>query len=236
MLQPIGRKKLNFVVVGTGRCGTVYFAKLLSEIGLPCGHERIFGPRGLDQAIQAMKKGGEDSMIAQECGHAVGGNHVLADSSYMAVPYLDHKLLSNAVIIHAVRNPFDVILSFHNKLQYFRECNSVWERFINSHMPEIMTYKKSIMRSCCYVLKWNQWIERLSIERRYIRVRLEHDTNMLLDYLKVPTILRPELGIENSHERWSTKMEPLKHPATVEDIKNCGFGSQIEIMAKNYGY
>ena len=36
------KQKLDFLVTGTGRCGTVYMAELLTSLGIPCGHESLF--------------------------------------------------------------------------------------------------------------------------------------------------------------------------------------------------
>jgi hypothetical protein len=39
---------MRYLVVGTGRCGTVYMAKLLSSVGVPCGHEATVTPQKAD--------------------------------------------------------------------------------------------------------------------------------------------------------------------------------------------
>src|SRR4051812_29049625 len=111
MLQATGKKKLLFVIVGTGRCGTVYFAQLLNAIGIPCSHERVFTNKGLAHAKSVMGQGGDNSEVAKYSGLKPTKN-IIAESSYMATPYLDHFILKDATIIHAVRNPLDVILSF----------------------------------------------------------------------------------------------------------------------------
>jgi hypothetical protein len=213
-------------VVGTGRCGTVYFAKLLSSIGIPCSHERIFTPEGL-------KQNGTDSDVARWSGLSAK-QFVLAEASYMAVPYL--QALNEAIVIHAVRDPINVILSFNNKLQYWHHSQNKWEKFILSHLPEIENYKNPLVKNCCYVVRWNQWIEDQSKNRSYIRIRLEYDEDKLLDFLKIPTVLRPKLDPANTHEEWKDKKPPLAKPATSEDIMNGPFGLEIEDLRKKYNY
>lgn len=237
MLFPIGRKKLNYVVVGTGRCGTVYFAKLLTTIGIPCGHERVFGPDGLKKALRTLEKGGgQDSAVARDSGHT-SGNLIIADASYMAVPYLDHGCLRDALVIHAVRNPVDVILSFNNKLQYFSQPNyNQWEAFITSHISEIKRQGTPLERNACYVVRWNEWIERQCEGRPYVRVRLEKDTDKLLDFLAIPGPLRPALGVENSHESWKLKRPPLARPAHAADVLGCSWGPAVRRLAERYDY
>jgi len=236
MLQPFGKNKLLFVVVGTGRCGTVYFAQLLNSIGIPCSHERIFGPLGIDQAIKMIDGEGEDSDVAKHSG-LPKRKFVMAESSYMASPYLNYGILSESTIIHAVRNPIDVILSFHNKLQYWHKTNlNKWEKFILSHLPEIKQYDNPLMKNCCFVIRWNQWIEKQSQSRKYIRVRLEYDSEKLLNYFGIPRGLYPKMDKINSHENWKYKLPPLANPITKEDILNSGFGNQIKILADKYNY
>lgn len=233
MLKPFGRKKLYFIVAGSGRCGTVYWAKTLSAVGIPCSHERIFGPYGLINAFSSKLR--RDSGVARMSGLEVN-DFILAESSYMAVPYLSYGILSEATIIHAVRNPIDVILSFNNKLQYWHHSPERYERFIASHLNELKQYDSPLMKNCCYVVRWNQWIESQAVNRNYIRVRLEHDTDKLLDYLNIPLGLRPNFGRTNAFEEWRKKRPPLEEPATKEIILKSGFGSQIKRLANNYGY
>jgi len=221
MLQPFGKNKLYFVIVGTGRCGSVSFANLLSSVGIPCSHERIFGNQGINLSS---KKNSE-----------VSGFHndfILAESSYMAVPYLDNKILKDALIIHVVRDPIKVILSFHNKLQYFRHQSNAWEKFILYHLPEISNYSNPLTRSICYVVRWNEWIEKQASERRYIRIRLEYDVDKLLDYLQIP--FHPKLKLLNSYEDWKQKRKPLN--ATKEDILNSELGEEVRRLSYRYGY
>src|SRR6516225_10533359 len=97
--------KLSFLIVGTGRSGTVYLARLLTGVGIPCSHERVFNGNDIDDAIRALEApGGKNS----ECSRYFGlDEHTLplAESSYMAVPFLLHPWLADAAIIHVVRDP-----------------------------------------------------------------------------------------------------------------------------------
>ncbi len=40
-------KLLDFIVVGTGRCGTGYVSHILRACGLPTGHESVFSAFGI---------------------------------------------------------------------------------------------------------------------------------------------------------------------------------------------
>jgi len=71
-------------VIGTGRSGSGYIARVLSEAGARCGHESWFNP--LDERAPGL----------------------LGDSSWCAVPDLDGFA---GAVFHQVRHPLDVISS-----------------------------------------------------------------------------------------------------------------------------
>lgn len=94
-----GVRKPDFVIVGTGRCGTNTTADVLSNLGVRCTHERAFtveGPSWIGTNPLTRRTG---------------------DSSWMAVPHLPQESMT---IIHQVRHPYAVIRSFHN-IGFFHE-------------------------------------------------------------------------------------------------------------------
>jgi hypothetical protein len=112
---------LKYLVTGCGRSGTVYMAKLLTSLGVPCGHETIFDFDGIERALERIAgsiplKLSETSLRAKE--DWVDVNTIVADASYMAAPYLD--FFPDATIIHVVRHPVKVINSFCNYIHYFQ--------------------------------------------------------------------------------------------------------------------
>jgi hypothetical protein len=74
-----------FVVTGTGRCGTTFVATTLSELGVECGHEKVFSKYGVRKRF--------------------GG---AGDASYLAVPHLPTY---RGTVIHLVRHPIRVLSS-----------------------------------------------------------------------------------------------------------------------------
>jgi hypothetical protein len=229
MLLPYNKNKLWFTIVGTGRCGTVYFAKLLTAIGLPCGHERMFGPEGLEHAL---KFNTNNSDVSQHSGLVNKGNYFVAESSYMAVPYLEHSILNDTTVIHAIRNPIKVILSFHNKLQYWHSAHlNRWETFIQNFVD---VGNGSPLDKCCkYVVDWNKNIE-LCQKKRYLRIKLEDGTEPLLNFLKYkkPINLPPS----NTFEEWEHRKPPLAQPANAEDVMNSRYGNDVKKLMLDYGY
>src|SRR5438874_64358 len=109
-------QKLLYVVTGTGRSGTVYLANLLTRSGIPCGHESIFTPGGLDEALARVEGRSPihvSAISVEACGPWLpDALSLVADSSYMAAPFLDHAVLAYAHVLHVVRHPMDVINSF----------------------------------------------------------------------------------------------------------------------------
>ncbi len=80
---------MNFLVTGCGRSGTMYLSSVLNATGVPCGHEvafTVFGPKDV-----APKQN---------------------EASWYAVPFLA-RLSPTVKIVHLVRNPIDVVASFH---------------------------------------------------------------------------------------------------------------------------
>lgn len=81
----------SITIVGTGRSGSGYIAKVLTECGMPCGHEGWYNPLGQRQA------------------------GLVADSSWCALAPEFEDTVRNTYVWHQVRNPFDVIASHMKK-------------------------------------------------------------------------------------------------------------------------
>lgn len=189
---------LKYIITGTGRCGTVYFAKLLTSIGITCGHETIFSYDGLDKAKARMNATDplEVSVISQlasatEVWFPEGISDIRADSSYMAAPFLADPMFANTKILHVVRKPMEVINSFVHGLGYFKNDCLIKEdfldyhKFIYSHVPTIQNYKNPIDRAAAYYIEWNNMIEKNAEGRPYLRHNINRNLNAVFDFLEV---------------------------------------------------
>src|SRR6266536_2441135 len=87
-----GRKPIDFVITGTPRSGTSYIARILSYLGIECGHELVFNPWNF--RYQEMRSNGK----------------LWGESSWMAVPFLEN-IPSTTKVFHIVRNPIKTINS-----------------------------------------------------------------------------------------------------------------------------
>ena len=91
---------MNLIVTGTGRCGTRYVAYVLTQAGIRCGHETVFGPYGPN-----------------------GGS--LPDVSWLAVPHLADYPTAHRTLIW--REPNDVIASLQTIGLFDRP--SIWRDY-----------------------------------------------------------------------------------------------------------
>jgi hypothetical protein len=196
-------KNLKYLVVGTGRCGTVYVAKLLSSIGIPCTHEAIFRHDGIDAALDRLQCGKElevsfisklASVIEERSGvRWFNGNdreEVIAESSYLASPYIDHPSLKNVIIIHLVRHPMKVINSFVSGFEYFndwcltakdyKDCHKLIYEFI----PELNQEISPVLLCALYCVRWNQMIEKKAKGHQYFLYKVENEID-LFNYLNL---------------------------------------------------
>lgn len=189
--------KLRYLVTGTGRCGTVYLAKLLTSIGIPCGHESVFTYYGLEWALKVLNGGQtEVSLISklasvEEENKGIGwlhGDTLMAESSYLAAPFLDDNCLKDTTIIHVVRRPMQVINSFVEGLGYFNEtCKEdkykrPYHEFIYRYLPELIGLDP-VSQAALYYVRWNEMIKAKS--KNYFFCCLEQLPNKLFSFLDI---------------------------------------------------
>lgn len=238
--------QLRYIATGTGRSGTVGLATTLTSAGIPCSHERFFNGTTLDESLRLMEaKGGENSACSQHCGLPEHTDQVVGESSYMAAPYLDAPCFTDATIIHAVRNPWKVILSFLNNIQFFRgEPEHEHELFVYSILPQLYEIDNPVDRAVYYYIRWNRMIETLGQKRRrgpYIFHRVEDGSASLLRKLGRPEEIpgqHPKKNDVNAFKEWPIELRYLA-PAwrvRIEHINACTYAAELHKLAKRYGY
>jgi hypothetical protein len=238
--------QLRYIVTGTGRSGTVALATILTHAGIPCSHERFFSGKSLEESLYLIAaNGGENSLCSQHCGLPRSEEQVMAESSYMAAPYLGAPCLAATTVVHAVRNPWRVILSFLNNIHFFRgEPEHEHERFIYSVLPQLHEIGNPIDRAVSYYFHWNRMIETLARRRwrqRYIFHRIEDGAEPLLKKLGLSANLS-ERSLKNenvnSFRDWPGEMRDLTpaQQVRVEHINASIFAAQLQKLAKRYGY
>ena len=154
--------KIQYLIVGCPRSGTVYMAKLLTELGFPCGHETIFNEKGIFLSPEDWKL--SDISVETTGSFWVNPRSIVADSSYMAVPFLG-MIPDHVNIIHIVRNPIKVVRSLVHGLNYFQKHYPAnpWEEFIEQYLPETFVFEHPIERACFFYYSWNQMIKKRNV-------------------------------------------------------------------------
>ena len=185
---------LKYIIASTGRSGTVYMARLLTSVGVPCGHESIFTWQGIEKAKNILCDSHKPNLSYTSSMDFVDGiwipkekwleniDEIEAESSYMAVPFLSDECLKDTKIIHVVRNPIKVINSFCNHIGYFKEKTpqNIYEEFIYSFLPELKEEMSYYERSSLYYIRWNQLIEKANPDLFH---RIEDNPIKIFDFI-----------------------------------------------------
>jgi hypothetical protein len=237
---------LQYIVTGTGRCGTNFVAKMLTKLDIPCGHECIFDFEPLDKIIKKiyhphLRKLSFcsthnlelKSEIYEELEQWVDAEKTIADSSYMAAPYLNMVILNHVKIIHIVRNPIKVISSFLKSLNYFNDSNpnNEWEQKIFETLPELKKINNPIERACYYYVNWNNLIEKKSNKDNTIICKIENITNNLY-FFKFINKEKTEINLPNNVNTINKRIEDFK----IKDIPNGSIKKDFLNTINKYGY
>lgn len=232
---------LRFVVVGTGRCGTGYLAKVLTKLGIPCGHEAIFNEEGKERAedILAGNRSPENSVISmivptqgmKPAEKWVDEDKIVADASYMAAPFLNN-ILKDTPVIHLVRHPLKVLSSFVKEIEYFKEegPTNKWEDFLYPYV-DFSKAKTQIERACCFCVQWNGNIEKARENYKYIFHRVEDGiSDSLLDFLNI------EKPMEISVDSKTNSFQKREKDFELSDIPDGEPKKEFIDLIKRYKY
>lgn len=159
--KPTEIDMLKFLVTGTPRSGTMYMSKLLTSLGVPCGHEQVFTASGIIEQDVVM----------------------VAESSWMAVPFLNNPFLYNATIIHVVRHPIQVISSIINSLYFFNRSypKNEFETVAYKFTPDLIVNDNQVARACLFYVHWNEIVEPIA----HFRYHVEDEVSDLMSFLKI---------------------------------------------------
>jgi len=234
--------KLKFLVTGTGRCGTAYMAKLLSSVGVMCGHEAIFTFDGLERAKDRLA--GRSKIFLSPCcvidprnrqkldTNWFDASKIAADASYMATPFLKDDIFNDTKIIHLVRDPLKVISSQILDAKFFTyPCHQqiLWQRFVIKTMPEISSIENAIERACYFYVKWNNMISK---SRPSFVHKVENGlSNELCDFLNLTEKI-PKFNVSNQTNHWGIRKKDI----TLDEIPKGSIRDSFLEKASFYGY
>lgn len=171
---------LDYIVTGTGRCGTGYMSKVLTSAGIDCSHEGIFKTDSYDDAVSRIRS-----------------SDIRAESSWLAAPFLNSPALNDAFVVNLIRHPRDVIESMV-RIGLFDNFSipggKPYRAFINEYFPDLFSnYGSPAERATAFLLSWTNVIDvKLRVHRgESITVRVEDGPDSLLSALGLDYTNKP---------------------------------------------
>jgi len=196
------------LVTGTGRCGTGYLAQVLTSAGVQCGHQKVFNLGGWEGALRAMDRWP-------------------ADSSWLAVPFLDRPELKHLTVVHLVRHPKETIDAFRRVMFHDTITGDDYYCWMCERLPELDEYDSLVDRAACWVLRLNEMSER----RADLRHRLEDETTGLLASLNIDW--QGKRLFDDTHYNSQVGFGPSN--VVLNDISQ-PLRDQLIEMSERYGY
>jgi hypothetical protein len=215
------------LVTGCARSGTGYLAALLGELGVACGHERVYEPR---------------TVLRAGAGNAAPSwpDTVRAESSWLAAPYLA-SLPADTAVVHLVRHPLAVMRS-NLRIGFFASPSEYLDHAC-AYVPGLLE-GQPIERAARYWTGWNALIEREARRAgiQLLVVRLER-----LDERGLRELCGDlELGLSPARARAALARVPADtntrgrrdqdRAIQVADLTDDALRGALERSAQRYGY
>jgi hypothetical protein len=201
------------LIIGTGRTGTGFIAKLLILNHIPCGHEKVFGlPHDREIYLEDLRQ-----------------TQLQGDSSWLAVPFLHEikEVEPNLQLIHITRHPLKVIKSLCD-LEFTTKRMKAPYRDV-AFVRSTSTETEEIPILINYILRWYGMIE------EHERAVLDIDN---FDYDLLSSVVGKKLKPLN--ERVNTKIK-IKRINRNEDellaqIRLCAQYEELRVLSERYGF
>jgi len=243
MLKPYNNRTIEYLITGTGRCGSVYMARLLTSLGIPCSHEAIFNYMGLEYAKKNLSSfmppknshcSTYDLLKEKPIENWIDTKKMRAESSYMAAPYLCDSMFDSTKVIHVVRHPLKVIGSHTNDINFFdpNTTNTVlWLNFVLEQMPELKEVKNKIEKACYYYVHWNGMIESKIKQKKYMLHKVENGCDQsLLDFIEVKNT--SNVFTDSTVNSWKKRESDI----TLDEIPEGSIKKDFVAIGERYGY
>lgn len=228
---------LKYLITGTGRSGTVYVARMLTKLGLTCGHECVFDHNGYEHVKRTLKNNQIIQMSNTSIYNLEGDKNIkgwppqkeaiVADSSYMAAPFLNEEEITGVEKYHVVRDLTLVVHSFVHHIGYFKKDHATnqHEAFIYEHLPELKGNMPQYDRAALYVARWNGMISK-TLPNFY---RLEDQMPLLVSTLGLH-------GEIYENYRANTYQKDTGSRFYVEKIQSKTIKEEFVSSLQHYGY
>lgn len=203
------QERSRFVVTGTGRCGTGYMAKLLTAMGVPCGHEMVYKPDGPEWSW------------------------IRGDSSWLAAPHLE---AFDGYVLHLVRDPLDVLNSYVG-LGFFEDEHShgAYRGYAERYAPGVFGHGDPLLRVMAFIVEWNRMVE----PHADARMRVEElSGDDLLSVVRAAGAHHTSYEIEQAIER-APKNENTRGDAAelgLDDLPGGVVKDEFLALRMEYGY
>lgn len=130
----------TILVCGTGRCGTAYMAQMLTDLEIPCGHQKVFSPE-----------------LDPEVGLRIRKRTPWAESSPAAIPILA-KVPKEVYCVHLTRHPLLVLASIYRSRFFEKPQNDIYYRFAEDVLPGLRHERTPLARAARFVVGGNRRI------------------------------------------------------------------------------
>lgn len=203
------------LVTGIGRSGTAYMAKLLTDVGLPCGHEKVY-----DSATK----------------HNPDWGDARAESSWFSAPWVD-RVPDRTFVLHVVRHPMNWLSSWVHTVWTPDRLMAPPINYITRHtgIDWAREVKEDVISASMRLwVSWNAMIE--ASPTPTLRHRVEFDKEPLIAALShAGAHCGPELPA--AALMVSKKTNGREHPSlSWDDCKDRRGAARFREKAKRYGY
>lgn len=218
----MARNHRPFIVTGSGRCGTGYTAKLLQQLGYPCGHEEVFSPDAVARDRWQRR------FLERRC-----------DASWLALPCID-QLPRETVVFHQVRNPVAVIRSLMG-MGFLRGTEAQHQPYVDVAASVVPLPADELEADMVFWLEWNRRIPGACAGRTHALYRLEELTPELVR--EMVQLVEPgrELGDEEIAAAFAAvptnyNTRPRAHDVRWDTLPEGELKEQIAQLAEVCGY
>lgn len=202
------RSDLSFIILSTGRSGSGYTAKVLTNAGIPTGHEISYNLQGNTKT------------------------DFIGESSWLALPYVEEGVYpSGTILYHQTRHPLKTIGSLINGEMY---KHSAYLQFQTNALP--MLGSENYLDYCArFVLEWNNRIERLTKIRWQVE-SFDFNTVQMIAFNQGIELDRDRAAMALMGTSKTTNKHPNTVDVKWEDISNAAVRRELKKQAKRYKY
>lgn len=199
---------MEYLIVGTGRCGTGFVKHLLTINGINCGHETVFSlPHSKEEYLQNLKT------IA-----------IRAESSWLVVPFLNDilKVEPGIKLLHITRHPVKVIKSL-------LDLNITATPIYIQAIAPYVTGATDIDRYVSFYITWHNFLE------QYDRVILDIDD---FDYSKFGKFIGKTATRSDNVVNKKDNGKPILHAVddVLNGIKESCYYDELCVLCEKYGF